>query len=104
VAAEDDAEIAKPTLGNVRSTIGAGSAIVKRSVTIAGHATSISLEEPFWRCLSHIAGVEGVSVSALLRRIDTKRSATDAKINLSSAVRLFVLDWLAKQAGVDLTG
>jgi predicted DNA-binding ribbon-helix-helix protein len=78
------------------------SAIVKRSVTIAGHSTSISLEEPFWLGLTRIARLEAVSVAALLRRIDAKRSATAAKGNLSSAIRLFVLDWLAAKAGIDL--
>jgi predicted DNA-binding ribbon-helix-helix protein len=77
---------------------------VKRSVTIAGHSTSISLEDPFWRCLSRISDVEGVSVSALLRRIDARRSASDEpKGGLSSAIRLFILDWLAAKAGIDLS-
>jgi predicted DNA-binding ribbon-helix-helix protein len=81
----------------------APSAIVKRSVTIAGHSTSISLEEPFWRGLNRIARREGRSVAALLRHIDAKRSAAGAaKGNLSSAIRLFVLDWLAAQADIDL--
>ena len=81
----------------------AASGIVKRSVTIAGHSTSISLEEPFWRGLSYIAGTEGVSVAALLRRIDARRAGGgEAKRNLSSAIRLFVLDWLASRAGIDL--
>jgi predicted DNA-binding ribbon-helix-helix protein len=80
------------------------SAIVKRSVTIAGHSTSISLEEPFWLGLIRIARLEGVSVAALLRRIDDKRSAAGpARSNLSSAIRLFVLDWLATEAGIDLS-
>jgi predicted DNA-binding ribbon-helix-helix protein len=78
-------------------------AIVKRSVTIAGHSTSISLEEPFWRGLSRIAAAEGVSVAGLLRRIDAGRAAGEAKGNLSSAVRLFVLDWLAAKAGISLS-
>jgi predicted DNA-binding ribbon-helix-helix protein len=81
----------------------AASGIIKRSVTIAGHSTSISLEDPFWRCLSRIASAEGVSVSALLRRIDAKRSGTsESKGNLSSAIRVFILDWLAPKAGIDL--
>jgi len=61
--------------------------IVKRSVRIAGHATSVSLEAAFWQGLSDIAAVRGLSVSALLAAIDASRSG-----NLSSAIRLFVLD------------
>jgi len=79
-------------------------AVVKRSVTIAGHSTSISLEEPFWLGLSRIAAAEGVSVAALLRRIDAGRAAAgEARGNLSSAVRLFVLGWLAERAGISLS-
>ena len=62
-------------------------AIVKRSVRIAGHATSVSLEAAFWRGLSDIAAARRVSVNTLLTAIDAGRSG-----NLSSAIRLFVLD------------
>jgi len=61
--------------------------LIKRSVRIAGHATSISLEAEFWRALQEIAEQRGVSVAALLAVIDAERQG-----NLSSAVRLFVLD------------
>jgi len=64
-----------------------GAAIVKRSVRIAGHATSISLEAAFWRALRDIAAARGVSVNALVMTIDAARVG-----NLSSAIRLFVLD------------
>ncbi|HML09525.1 MAG TPA: ribbon-helix-helix domain-containing protein [Stellaceae bacterium] len=64
-----------------------GSGIVKRSVRIAGHATSISLEAAFWRGLRDIAAARRVSVNALVATIDAQRSG-----NLSSAIRLFVLD------------
>jgi predicted DNA-binding ribbon-helix-helix protein len=63
------------------------SAIVKRSVRIAGHATSISLEAAFWRALCAIAAARRMSVSALVAAIDAGRGG-----NLSSAIRLFVLD------------
>jgi predicted DNA-binding ribbon-helix-helix protein len=63
------------------------SAIVKRSVRIAGHATSISLEAAFWRGLRDIAAARRVSVNALVAAIDATRGG-----NLSSAIRLFVLD------------
>jgi predicted DNA-binding ribbon-helix-helix protein len=61
--------------------------IVKRSVSIAGHRTSISLEEPFWEELRAIAAGRGVSVQALVGRIDAERGDQ----NLSSAIRVFVL-------------
>ncbi|HEX3535802.1 MAG TPA: ribbon-helix-helix domain-containing protein [Stellaceae bacterium] len=62
-------------------------AAVKRSVRIAGHATSVSLEPEFWEALREIAVYRRISVNALLVAIDSDRSG-----NLSSAVRLFVLD------------
>ena len=61
-------------------------ALVKHSVRIAGHATSVSLEAAFWQALGEIATRRGVSVNALLAEIDAGRSG-----NLSSAIRLFVL-------------
>lgn len=59
----------------------------KRSVTVAGHRTSVSLEEPFWRALWEIAARRGVSVPALIEHIDRTR-----EVNLSSAIRVFVLE------------
>ncbi len=59
---------------------------MKRSVTIAGHRTSISLEEEFWEALREIAGEDGRSINALVGAIDERRTT-----NLSSAIRLFVL-------------
>lgn len=60
----------------------------KRSITIAGHRTSISIEEPFWEALKDIAVHEGKSLAALVAAIDAERQ-TD--VNLSSAIRLAVL-------------
>jgi predicted DNA-binding ribbon-helix-helix protein len=57
----------------------------KRSVVIAGHRTSLSLEEPFWQDLSVIARARGLSMNALIALIDRERRG-----NLSSALRLFV--------------
>ena len=62
-------------------------AAVKRSVRIAGHATSVSLEPEFWEALRELARYRGISVNALLAAIDVERSG-----NLSSAARVFVLD------------
>ena len=61
-------------------------AIKKRSVTLAGHRTSLSLEEIFWRRLKAEARHEDLSVNELVARIDRERLG-----NLSSAVRVFVL-------------
>jgi predicted DNA-binding ribbon-helix-helix protein len=81
------------------------SGIVKRSVTIAGHSTSVSLEQPFWIGLGRIAQAERVSLAALLRRIDAKRSDQgEVQGNLSSAIRVFVLHWLAAKAGIEPLG
>ncbi len=68
--------------------------IRKRSVMISGHATSVSLEEAFWRRLKEIAKHQRVSVNALIAEIDGERPAPDADNragNLSSAIRVFVL-------------
>ena len=64
-----------------------GAGIVKRSVSIAGHRTSISLEEPFWEILRQIAEREKISLQSLIGRIDSERGEQ----NLSSAIRVFVL-------------
>jgi predicted DNA-binding ribbon-helix-helix protein len=68
--------------------------IVKRSVMIAGHRTSVSLEEPFWQALREIAAARGQSVQALIGTIDAGR----AEQNLSSAIRVFVLDAVRRAA------
>ncbi len=69
----------------------AGAAIVKRSIAIAGHRTSVSLEEAFWRHLQEIAKRRGQSASALVAAIDAERKSA----NLSSAIRVFVLEEVA---------
>jgi predicted DNA-binding ribbon-helix-helix protein len=61
--------------------------IIKRSVRIAGHPTSISIEPAFWDALREIAALRQLSVSALVATIDVGRDG-----NLSSAIRVFVLD------------
>jgi predicted DNA-binding ribbon-helix-helix protein len=61
--------------------------IRKRSVLIAGHATSVSLEDAFWRQLKIIAGARGLSINRLIGGIDRRRRG-----NLSSAIRVFVLE------------
>ncbi len=59
----------------------------KRSVTIAGHRTSISLEEPFWEALKDLARIQGQSVNDLVTEIDAGRTG-----NLSSAIRIHILE------------
>ena len=61
------------------------SQIRKRSVLIAGHATSVSLEEAFWKALRKIADVKGLSLNVLITEIDAARTP-DTPANLSSAV------------------
>jgi len=63
------------------------SGIRKRSVLIAGHSTSLSLEEPFWDDLREIARGRTISLNALVAAVDGERRG-----NLSSALRLFVRD------------
>jgi len=63
------------------------SLVVKRSVIIAGHRTSVSVEEAFWKSLKEIAGSQSMSLSDLVTKIDGKRECG----NLSSTIRLFVL-------------
>ena len=64
---------------------------LKRSLTIAGHRTSLSLEPEFWEALQQAATARGLSVAALVTEIDQARGAR----NLSSAVRV----WLLARAG-----
>jgi predicted DNA-binding ribbon-helix-helix protein len=64
------------------------SLVVKRSVVIAGHKTSVSLEESFWKGLKEIARGRDLTLSEMVEAIDCGR----AQSNLSSALRLFVLD------------
>ncbi len=67
-------------------------ALKKRSVVIAGHRTSLSLEDAFWRVLKVLAAERQISINALIEEIDENRSG-----NLSSAVRTFVLEQALKR-------
>lgn len=71
----------------------AAAAIVKRSLAIAGHRTSISLEDEFWQSLRRLAQDRNQSIAALVAEIDAGRGAT----NLSSAIRVFVLKALMRE-------
>ena len=74
------------------------SPVVKRSIVIAGHKTSVSLEDEFWKGLKEIAGERDVTLSDMVASIDTDRRHG----NLSSAIRLFVLDHYRKQLVADV--
>ena len=63
------------------------SPVVKRSIVIAGHKTSVSLEDAFWKGLKEIADARGMTLSDIVANIDSQRRHG----NLSSAIRLFVL-------------
>ena len=70
------------------------SAVVKRSIVISGHKTSVSLEDQFWICLKAIAKNHNATLSALVADIESNRQFG----NLSSAIRLFVLEHIRAQA------
>jgi predicted DNA-binding ribbon-helix-helix protein len=71
------------------------SLVAKRSVVIAGHKTSISIEDAFWKALKQIAARRDMSVSETVAAIETGRQ----QANLSSAIRLFVLDYYQNRSG-----
>ncbi len=73
------------------------SAIVKRSIVLAGHKTSISLEDEFWACLRDIAALKKIKLSELLQQIDNDR----AHANLSSAIRVYVFNYLRAQTAAE---
>jgi predicted DNA-binding ribbon-helix-helix protein len=69
------------------------SPVVKRSVVVGGHKTSVSLEDAFWKEVKEIAGQRHMHLSELVASIDSERQHG----NLSSAIRLFVLDFYRRQ-------
>ncbi|MGY4597553.1 putative DNA-binding ribbon-helix-helix protein [Bradyrhizobium sp. GM22.5] len=70
------------------------SPVVKRSIVVAGHKTSVSLEEAFWNGMKEISGLRNMTLSELVGEIDSNRQQG----NLSSAIRLFVLDYFKSRA------
>ena len=79
-----------PAAGHGGTTLIAG-ALRKRSVSIAGHRTSISLEPEFWVALEAAAATRGWSLARLIGEIDQARVQQQAGRNLSSALRVFLL-------------
>jgi predicted DNA-binding ribbon-helix-helix protein len=73
------------------------SPVVKRSIVLAGHKTSVSLEDAFWKGLKEIAALRLTNLSDLIGEIDTQRQHG----NLSSAVRLFVLDFYRSRPNIE---
>ena len=69
------------------------STVIKRSVYVSGHTTSVSLEDEFWQALREIADRSNMTVGTLLNQIDGDRTT----INLSSATRVFVLNYFREQ-------
>jgi predicted DNA-binding ribbon-helix-helix protein len=74
------------------------SPVVKRSIVIAGHKTSVSLEDAFWKGLKEIASGRDATLSELVASIDADRQHG----NLSSALRLFVLDFFRNQLSEEI--
>jgi predicted DNA-binding ribbon-helix-helix protein len=75
------------------------SPVIKRSIVVAGHKTSVSLEDAFWKGLKEIADDRDVTLSDLVSSIDTDRQQG----NLSSAIRLFVLDHFRNHAAARMS-
>lgn len=71
---------------------------VKRSVMIAGHATSISLEPIFWEALGEAAAAEALPLNALVARIDAARSQRPDPPNLASALRVWLFERARQRA------
>ncbi len=82
-----------PRPSAARPALDMKSAIVKRSIELNGHKTSVSLEDEFWTSLRTIANQQDVSLPALLLTIDAERQGA----NLSSAIRVFVLSHYRKR-------
>jgi predicted DNA-binding ribbon-helix-helix protein len=75
------------------------SLVLKKSVSVSGHNSSVSIEGAFWNALKEIAVAQNISANALISKIDSERDAT----NLSSAIRVYVLEHyrLAANASAD---
>lgn len=72
----------------------------KRSLTLCGHRTSVTLEEPFWQEFQSLAKDKAISVNALASRVDAARPSG---VGLASAIRVFVLDAALQQKYVTQT-
>ena len=70
---------------------------LKRSVEIAGHKTSISLEPLYWELLKQAASAEGLPINALVAQIDAERIQAPTPPGLAGAVRVWLVAWLARR-------
>lgn len=70
--------------------------IIKRSLTISGHQTSITLEEPFWVALKELAAQNSQSIASFVAMVDQQREST----NLSSAIRVYILQHYKSQCNL----
>ncbi|MBN9594006.1 MAG: ribbon-helix-helix domain-containing protein [Afipia sp.] len=86
-------QVTDQTAGNIARGV-KEFAVVKRSVVVGGHKTSVSLEDAFWSSLKDIATRRGLPLSTQIDAIDRTRKTA----NLSSAIRLFVLDHFRTRA------
>src|SRR5262245_8315063 len=77
--------------------MGLKSTVIKHSVYVGGHNTSVSLEDEFWRALQEIANRANIPLAKLLSQIDGDRT----NFNLSSAIRVFVLNYFRAGSGTD---
>ena len=66
---------------------------IKRSLTIRGHRTSVSLEDAFWRAFREIAAEEGMTINGLATQVDETRG----DVGLASALRVFILDRVSRR-------
>jgi predicted DNA-binding ribbon-helix-helix protein len=73
--------------------------LTKRSINLSGHATSLALEPEFWAVLTDVAGEQGVSLAALIGRIDEGRGERP----LASACRVAALGWAGRDGGAGAT-
>ena len=91
---------AAPAAARPRRAIGLISAYpLKRSIEIAGHKTSISLEPLYWELLKQAASVEGLPINALVARIGAERIQAPVPPGLAGAVRVWLVAWLAGRLG-----
>jgi predicted DNA-binding ribbon-helix-helix protein len=86
--------MAEPKKTKARAAPGPKSPVIKRSIMINRHKTSISLEDDFWNALQEISAAQGIQPSQLVAIIDQPREHT----NLSSAIRLYVLNYYRSRA------
>ncbi|MEM7689801.1 MAG: ribbon-helix-helix domain-containing protein [Pseudomonadota bacterium] len=77
---------------------------VKRSIAIAGHKTSVSLEPVFWEALREAAASENVPISALVARIDAERIQADTPPGLASAIRVWLVFEAQEKKGAQERG